>query len=703
MQVKKMLSTGFVMSLLFTALVIGGCAKGSKSNDVSLTNPNAATFQPKGTIQGKIRDAATLDPIVNAIVSVGLAVDVTDAQGQYILSNIPATTDGLNGTVSGHYDITVDLRSSTSSHNGTLMVNMGAPISASNPHYPQFAYRDREIVFTSLNDSTPCPDVQGNTNGVSEIGTSGNCGTNNTNHDTPVDGLVSNADLSVGKMDVTVVGTVWGCLNANVGDPNAGLPLANMVVELVTYNDSSNSGAGSSGNVVDSQTTDASGNFIFTNVEEGQSYQVRAVDNTANPTLNGWSSNFGTPGAAQTVSIANEPILACPNDQLGPVVISTSPENGSDQNPGVTDVVFNFSEDVAVNSLTSTTPGVVGGMIDHIVVALDGSKSGGPIGDLLPFTAAWTAANQLTVTLVTGASGEYHVTIRDIGNNITDVSGNGAQMGVCPDDGFNFPWGISNQSGSDNDCTVYFTTNGSAGVPAAPVVALLNGLTLDEGSGATTGVLDWLPVSAAKTYNVYCSTDEIFTDGTIAYGPSVLWDGVVTSNDNVDIGSFVEHISGVPIQVGLQYTCAVRGVNLDGVEGDASADVVIKDANGPSILAGNATPPCGTPCIQFGDQNGDGNVDTVVVYFNEPLNELTASVAGNYSLNIVGFANPAVNNARLLPSGDAVELTIDDTRLPGELVTDPGSKLTVANVTDLSGNVIRAEGDEYTLKAGAVQ
>jgi len=91
---KQKWSSGLVMGLVFTALVIGGCAKGDKGSiSTTVANPSPTSFQPKGTIQGKVRDSVTLQPIVNAVVSIGLSADVTDAQGQYILANVPATFD----------------------------------------------------------------------------------------------------------------------------------------------------------------------------------------------------------------------------------------------------------------------------------------------------------------------------------------------------------------------------------------------------------------------------------------------------------------------------------------------------------------------------------------------------------------------------------------------------------------------------------
>ncbi|MBI3811907.1 MAG: Ig-like domain-containing protein [Nitrospirae bacterium] len=680
-----------VVGLVFIALVIGGC-KGSKSNSLSLTDPNSATFQPKGTIQGKVRDTITLQPVVGALVSVGLATDVTDAQGQYVLANIPATTDALNGTVSGHYDITIDLRSVSSP------VKMGTAVSATNPHYPTFSYLNVSVLFTSLNDANPCQD--GTNPSVPPGGTT--CGTNNTNHDTPVSGLVGNGDVFVGKLDSTIKGTVVGCPTLT---GFALLPLSGYTVQLVTSASNGDTGTGSTGNVVNTVTTDASGNFEFDYVEAGASFAVHATDTaaSASATVSGWSPAVVAPADLQTsVVLVNNPVTACTLDNLGPVVVATSPENGSEQNPGATSVTFKFNEAVALTPYSDPVNTVVG-LTNSVKVVFDGNTVINPgNGSFLPSTASWNATmDLLTVSFTTGTSGAYHVTILNA-PSMQDLNGNPVQMGVCPDDSA-VPWSTFFTSGGSNDCTVFFTTNdGGVGAPAAPVVTVLDAANLDQSTlfgGTHTAVMDWAPVTGAKWYNFYCSTDEIFSDGTIQLGTVSLIAGngnnqaIMVSSLSWNTGGFVEIAGGQPTQIGLQYSCFVRGANSDGIEGASSNTFVLKDAKGPYMSNGS---------LNFNDQNSDGNIDTIIIYFVEPINELTASVPGNYKLSITGFTAPAVLGARLLPSGDAVQLSISDTLTQANLQGNAANKITVTGVTDLAGNVISTGGDEIDLATAVV-
>ena len=134
-----------MIAVIATFITVAGCS----TYKTDITNPNPGTFEPTGTIQGYLRDSTTLAPIVGAKVSVGVKEDATDAKGQFVISNVPATTDGLNGSVAGTYQITIDLR------NVTSPVNMTS--ATTTPRYPEFSYTTVSLSYTSLND-TECED-----------------------------------------------------------------------------------------------------------------------------------------------------------------------------------------------------------------------------------------------------------------------------------------------------------------------------------------------------------------------------------------------------------------------------------------------------------------------------------------------------------------------------------------------------------------
>jgi hypothetical protein len=643
-------SSGLVVGLLFTALVIGGCAKGNKGSiSTSVTDPSAAAFQPKGTIQGKVLDSSTREPIVNAIVTIGLAAAVTNAQGQYVLANVPATTDALNGTIVGQYDMTVDLRAVNSP------VKMATAASATNPHYPQFTYQNANVKFTSLNDSSPCPDSS-----TSSTDVSNNCGTNNTNHDTPVDGLVSNQDVQVGKLDANIQGVVAGCGNTNPDFTNDFFtPVPNAIVNLVSYSadiSGSNSTTGSD-HVVATATADASGVFVFNNIEANRSFTIQAFDATP-PTKQNLSYSVSSPDDGQTKYLQVQQSTAvhiCPIDSHGPSIIAVSPEPGSDLTAGAQTVVFTFSEAVAnTATIASTDPSNQDGLINngYLEVQYDGAKGTG-----IPYTAAWTAPDTLTVTFdaATGTSSLYHVALAGL-DKLVDASGNGGDAGNCPNNtGANWPVSVS---GGPYTCVVYFSTNGGA-TPGTPVLTLVNSASLDEG-GSTTGIFDWLPVSGAKTYNLYCTVSENFGAGP-QVGATTRENGspLLSSDDQVDF-SFVE-FNHVP----LTYDCYVKGVNSDGVEGPPSISVPVADVIGPKLLADG-----GLACGSFATNcNSNGLITKIKLKFNEFMDEASTTAVGNYTIAVASGTAPTVDSVFYDPTSapPSVLLTLSAPQNPATL------------------------------------
>ncbi|MBI3358013.1 MAG: hypothetical protein HY037_00235 [Nitrospirae bacterium] len=654
--VKETWSSCLMVGLLFIAL--GGCTEGDRATQTSISSPSASAFQPKGTIQGKVRDTVTLQPIVNALVSIGLAKTTTDEQGQYILENVPATTDALNGTINGKYDITVDLRGVTSP------VNMA---SAFTGRYPDFRYQDVEVKYTSLHDSSPCPDPSDDNDSLDD------CGANNTNHDTPVDGLVANADVNVGKLASNIKGVVAGC-SESIGDFFTPVPGATVTLSAYySMYGGGNSGTGSYGNVVATAVTNANGEFTINNIEAGQYFTIEAVNSTTTPTKKD-SSTVATPSDGQTLFLLvqdNNALHLCTTDAHGPTITAVSPEPGSDQAAGPTDVTFTFSEPVKQNVAAGIDPSNAdNNLFGSIDVEFLGNKGGN-----VPYTLTWNASSTiLTVSFTTGTSGVYEVFLPLDG--LVDENLIPAALGVCPSDG--------------NNCLVSFTTNGGP-VPATPVLTLVNAGGLNEANKNTTGIFDWPQVSGAKTYNMYCRTDQIYFDGSVQLGTFELVSSPEVSNEDIFFGTFL----GAGGQHALQYACKVRGVNSDKVEGPDSNTKTAKDAIGPKMVKDSI--------VYTENSDTVPKVIGVQISFNEPLDETTAETIGNYLFS--GITDPpavtAAEQTTVFVTGNTVILTVNGTKTLDELkATD--STLTVTGVKDVSLNTIAADGDVYHLDKNVV-
>jgi hypothetical protein len=227
--------------LAVASLGIYGCSGDSTTFPGNpSTNPN--TLQPTGTIQGVLTDSVTHEPIVGAVIDIAGATASTNGNGQYEIRNVPATSDSVSGvqTIKGTYQATINLQRVTSP------VNMVTP-AAGSFLYPQFAYTQFDVTFTSLNDSNPG-------NGTSPGSTSA------SNHATPVTGIAQGYDLTVGKLSAGIAGQV--ATTKAVGETGTAFVAVQTgyTVNLIS----------ASNKIVATATTDATGSFSFSNVQANQ-------------------------------------------------------------------------------------------------------------------------------------------------------------------------------------------------------------------------------------------------------------------------------------------------------------------------------------------------------------------------------------------------------------------------------------------------
>lgn len=675
--IKSFSIAGLFIMVAVALFTMTGC---SDDKATSFTNPVAETFEPKGTIQGIVRDAVTLEPLVGAKVSVGLGQDATtDTAGHFVIKDVPATTDALNGSVAGVYQVSVDLG------NVTSPVKMAD--TATTIKYPAIAYRTVSVSYTSLNDSSPCPD-DGTVGGATNNTGITNCGTNATNHDTPVEGLVGSIMIGIGKLDANITGVVAGCAVPDPGDFFT--PVGDgYTVQLFTAASSGDTGSGAAGHLLDTATTDADGEFSFSNVEANLPITItaRSADGTKTVTV----ANVA-PADGRTLDLTNiqasVALHACSTDIHGPEIVEVSPEPGTDLSSGNITVDFSFSEPVEQTPFTSTDESGVGNLYDDIEVFFAGTKAGN-----VKYSLAWnTAFDKLTVSIPnTGISSLYYVRIKNVNTILADAEGNAVGMGLCPDES-DAPaaYGIPADPAS-NDCTVWFSTKGST-TPAKPTVTLVNASAIDEAT--TTGhdaVFDWTITSGAKDYNVYCRQVQIWGTTEQAHTYSSGAGLTVTgSSATVDFDTFIDGVAGGPAfvensEIKLGYDCQVAGVSADGVEGDRSDAVRVVDAVGP-LLAENAPTGggalvCGTGNIVGGLPTGIGavcddaanpnNINKIILGYNEEIDEILAETGGNYVFSglvtggtvVISTATAPIYN----PTTDMVLLTLSDTLTPTEV------------------------------------
>lgn len=611
-----------VVALLGLSIGLSGC-KGSKGDPGAV-----AAAQPTGTIQGVLADNVTHQPIVGAIVDIGVATATTNADGQFVMRNVVVPVDAANNVNAAAYVATIDLRRVTSP------VNMAS--ATATPRYPDFHYKKINITFTSLYTSAASATTA-----------------------TPVTGLIANVDFPVGKLAATITGVVADSLTLQ---PVA----AGYIVKLVSLDSwqptATDTGMGAIENVVGSTTTDASGNFTFANIESKQSFRIDAWN--AAQTIKGSGIgvlNAGTAvvapadGQTKTLSIqSNTAVLVASTDVLAPTIISVTPEQNADIAPGSANVVFTFSEPILQTADTSTSASVPTGLYNTVAVNYAGAKASN-----IAHSLSWDATStQLTVTIPTlAAASKYTVSLAGTGTTLKDANNN-----------------VVTNIATAGKGALSFTTNGSATAAAPAAVTVVNSASLNFNSPSV--LLNWSPVSGAKAYNVYRAQNYPGVTGQYQQiQPAIVLPGAVSTltSDFADTLPVASFVSG---QNMLTYSYVVRSVNMDNVESADSTAVTAQDLVKPTATIPAVTTPPVLPAV--------APAVTLTITFSEPVDEATATTLTNYGMsNAVGFvgAIPAVTNAILNPGLLTVDLTLSATPVVGNVIT-------ITGVKDIAGNTM---------------
>lgn len=554
---KKLLS-GVVSALL---ILVIGCEDKNTTNTIVDTFIPQGTLKPTGTISGKIVDRHTEKPVQGAVISIaynGTVFKVTsDESGSFSFANVACNRDATTGTTTGTYQLTVSL------------VDVNKTIPDSLPKYREFYYN------TTL--SVTFIDLAKNDTSRTKL---------------PVENLEANIRFDVGKLNTTVKGQV---VNEDYE------PVANATVYLEE---------GATGDVLQTTSTDAQGNYSFSKVEGGTLVYIesKSSDGTLEGGLNGnWFLTINKNNYDFRSQVNAERIVLNAVDNINPYIVKITPENLSDVSPVGLKIVIKFSEPIKQTPYTITTaPLGLGTLIDDIDFDFTGlKKSAGNTN----FSLVWDTTSYATLTITPAqvvGSANYQLDISALINNanFTDRAGNNLSAN---------PYGIVG-----DDELLNFTTNGGSTTPAAPVVSrrLNSGLGFNKLNfdGGTVG-LEWGLDNNARSYKVYRSINGepyvLLADNVLdirySNNPGELVTGYNPPGDNDPFKAFT-----------VKYK--VVGVSKDLVEGPESNVIEVKDDVKPQFVS----------AVVDSSQTG---FDYVSLRFDEPLDMAIAQVIGNYSIN----------------------------------------------------------------------
>ena len=704
MKMKKIL----LVALSLMLLLAFGCSH--DTNNSSVTNPNPPTLFPKGYVQGKIVDSCTGNPIVGAVVDIGIAKATTNTAGQYVIKNVPATSyvdattvtgslnsgtsrsgdTGIIDTITGKLKIDSGYRGNYSATIDMTMATVGG-VKVTN--YASYYYNEVSVKFASMQPDTG---VLSATNAKV----------------TPVVGLGNgDFDFYLGQLTASISGTVQMAANHAAA--------ASYVVALYSTDNgrNGNSASGFYNHLIKSAVTKADGTFSITGLEAGATFNIVAVD-----TATGTAKYMATKTSVSTACDGSNSdvgyLFAKDTDTICPFILSVTPAVGTDVDgtKGAISVVFTFSKPILAtgrNSGQGVTPSPYWpDLYDDVWVNYIGNKSSN-----IEHSLSWnTAMTQLTVTLPSGAVAPGAVYTVAIMNNEFLADASGHLLSDGPDSDGNVPCTFN--SNIFNGGKLYGTTFSTFGVETAGAITDLRVVnpSADLVDFDTAFGLDWTPVTGAKRYHVYCqliqwpgeqtfpcdpsqTTGQVHpyvlvadTDGTgVQFShiplagpnslmPNLKWELLIGltnlfNNSMFDDWYFVEDYG-----IKLAYNCYVRGVDLDSIEGPMPATVLyIEDKVAPLMTT--------TQCLS-------GTISEITVCFNEPMNEATLqNVPANLTLNASAFSGtaPTIKSVDLFTWQGSTPCATITLSGPGTLITPTAATaiLTVGGtVQDVSGNLL---------------
>lgn len=633
----RILNSVFV---LIAIVVFSGC-QGKEQSLATVGTTNApSTVTPKGQIQGVVRETCTLNAIQGAKVSISYngAVNTvtTDANGQYIFTDVPATTSAstAGGVIPAAGANTYQVTISLVDKNKEIVA-----ASATATKYPDYIYATQSVVFTDLNDGE----------NVAQVATGGQSTTESgSGADTPVDRLSQSQVIAVGKLDGTIKGTVLD---------EGKNPVEGATVTL-TYVAGSQSIPSSL-----SATTDSTGAFSFTNMPTGggNTFNVNVEKSGYKRDSATWA---GIAPLCNTVvnNLGNLQLvkLAPAADAVKPWIISADYANNSDIPVATTSLKFIFNE-----SLSTAFADING-----VSLVSTGLKfKTGQVSTTVSLTTTTVSNDTVVVTPTTINSG-YKYTI-DL-TSIKDKSGN-AYNGTRSDaalDGYtaagiysfsvnagvtkltaiaDFSQVDQNPAKDEESRDIqYGNTNlpkGNAAGTAATAQSDYNGTFID---------LKWSAVTGAKSYNVYASwcdgPYQLVYNGARSGCPLCTFTtttvGNIDANDVLVLGAagnlMIEDVrdntgtgdskvdaasTGTMDDLAGRLKFVVVSVNADGMESDVSNVVAVKDNVKPIVVSMVVT-AAQNGVNANGTNDGSG---TITITYSEPINYTSVNTASNYT------------------------------------------------------------------------
>ena len=531
-------------------------------NDSTITEA-VEEINPIGTIQGLLVDRVTFEPIVGAVIDIGLKKATTSESGQFIFSDIPATSDAINKTVTGEYQLTIDLSKVKKPIDTTAEEGL---------KYPGIAYTTANVNFTAINNNA----IDSNSNHDTSIAQS--------NRDIPVTKLIGSITVYVGKLAAKVNGLAL--FNGEPVESDFNVKISSI--------GSLNTSTGRSGNVVAETQTDTDGRFNFINLETLQQYKI--VVTGYNDLLYG-ELNITTPADNQTLTMSSQNGTAVnvqSIDQIPPTIVSVTPEDESEMEPGEIEVEFKFSE--------SLQPVDINKLIDHIKVTYLGERVGNSgSSSYISFRAKYTDNyDSLTVAISNSlTSSKYSFDIRQAATLLHDSALNS----------------LININEQGYGIVTIFTSGGVE--TNAPEVTLSLESNLNWKAKPR---LDWSPVDGAVCYSVYRKKVLHWGSSSNESMPEKILNCGVGSN-YVE-SNYIEFVTNQEIKTTYFYN--VTSTNSDTTESSLSNNILVKDETKIKIQDSSS---------YLNDFiNGD---NTFTIRFDEWINESTAEIVNNYTLNLI--------------------------------------------------------------------
>ena len=725
-----------ILNLIFVLIAIvvfSGC-QGKEQSLATVGTTNApSTVTPKGQIQGVVRETCTLNAIQGAKVSIsynGVVQTVTtDANGQYIFTDVPATTSAstAGGVIPAAGANTYQVTISLVDKNKELIA-----ASATATKYPDYIYATQSVVFTDLNDGE----------NVAQVATGGQATTESgSGADTPVDRLSQSQVIAVGKLDGTIKGTI-------IDEGKNAVEGATVTLTYVAGSQSIPSSL--------SATTDSTGAFSFTNMPTGggNTFNVNVEKSGYKRDSATWA---GIAPLCNTVvnNLGNLQLvkLAPAADAVKPWIISADYANNSDIPVATTSLKFVFNE-----SLSTAFADING-----VSLVSTGLKfKTGQVSTTVSLTTT-TLSNDTVVVTPTAISGGYKYTI-DL-TSIKDKAGN-AYNGTRTDaalDGYTAAgiYSFSVNAGATKLTAIadfsqvdqnpakdeesrdiqYGNTNlpkGNAAGTAATAQSDYNGTLID---------LKWSAVTDAKSYNVYASwcdgPYQLVYKGARSGCPLCTFTtttvGNIDANDVLVLGAagnlMIEDVrdntgtgdskvdaasTGTMDDLAGRLKFVVVSVNADGVESDVSNVVAVKDNVKPIVVSMVVT-TAQAGVNTNGTNDGSG---TITITYSEPMNYKLVNTASNYtwtngnttagdSTTATSTESPTITVSKVADGvdlngdGDMVDAGENTTwenatitlKLSNILNMDSGDTLTSVS-TDLDGNVTYAPDVSTARQAG---